>query len=209
MANWNLPSPQDNFQQQFKHGTYQQDVRAEIIHTLRTLGCGFRHCIDGGAHIGTWSIDLVTHFEWVHAFEPVPAVADCFTRNIQAANLTFHNKALGAEPGKVMFDYDATKSGATQAKQDGNIECEVITIDSLALKDLDYIKLDCQGMEPQILAGAVDTIKSQRPILHLEMKNSALVEYRTNKSEFRQLIAGHGYRQVKKIVNEEIFIYDD
>jgi|SRR6056300_290222 len=206
---WRFPSQNDLIIQAFSHNGYQAEVRQKIIHTLRTLGCKFRHCIDGGAHIGTWSIDLVKHFEWVHAFEPVPAVADCFRQNITAPNVIFNNKGLGDRPGKIKFDYDPNNSGATQAKQDGNIECDVITIDSLDIKDLDYIKLDCQGMEPEILAGAVGTMKAQRPILHLEMKNIALTTYNTDKRAFRKLIAGYGYRQVKKIVNEEIFIYDD
>ncbi len=45
---------------------------------------------------------------------------------------------------------------------------DVITVDSLALPSCRLIKIDVEGMEPDVLTGARETIKKFRPILFVE-----------------------------------------
>ncbi len=51
-------------------------------------------------------------------------------------------------------------------------QVQAITIDSLNLPRLDYLKLDVEGMEELVLEGAKKTIKRCRPIIQLEVLKS-------------------------------------
>jgi|TARA_R110000822_G_scaffold196926_1_gene334850 FkbM family methyltransferase len=207
MNDWHLPSTTDAFHSLLKEQEYQKNTREQVFLILKSHGCKFRNCIDGGAHVGTWSIDLVKHFNWVYAFEPIKELNDCFKKNITAKNYTLYNTALSSHTGTTTFLYDQSNTGDTFATSEGNIECECVCIDELDFKDIDYIKLDCEGMEEKVLEGAVKTLYKHRPILQLEMKNKNLKNFQTNKNNFRKKIEALGYKRVAKIVNEEIFVY--
>lgn len=47
-------------------------------------------------------------------------------------------------------------------------DVETITIDSLELKSCRLIKIDVEGMEPEVITGARATIAAHRPILFVE-----------------------------------------
>lgn len=200
-----FPSMNDNFLAGIRNDSYQYETRKAVLETLDKIGCKFRHCVDGGAHVGTWSVDLVKRFQWVHAFEPIIEVANCFKKNILEKNYTLYNLALSSKKEKLKFKYDFNQSGASQPSILGNVTCLACPLDELKLQDIDYIKLDCQGMEEQIINGAKELIVSQKPILHLEMKNSSLKEFNTDKKTLTKKIIKLGYQQVRKIVNEVIF----
>ena len=44
----------------------------------------------------------------------------------------------------------------------------IVRIDDLRLDDCHFLKIDVEGMEKTVLAGAVDTIRRFRPILYVE-----------------------------------------
>ena len=64
---------------------------------------------------------------------------------------------LGNENIGQTIDYDKPTS-----------RVRTMTIDGAGLKRVDLIKLDIEGMELEALAGAVETIKRERPILYVE-----------------------------------------
>jgi FkbM family methyltransferase len=49
---------------------------------------------------------------------------------------------------------------------------DIITLDSLELEGLDFIKIDIEGMEVEALIGATNTIKNYRPWAYIEYWNS-------------------------------------
>jgi FkbM family methyltransferase len=52
-------------------------------------------------------------------------------------------------------------------------EINTITLDSLESPRLDLIKIDVEGMEEEVLAGAARTLSEKRPILHIEWIKSS------------------------------------
>lgn len=52
-------------------------------------------------------------------------------------------------------------------------EINTIAFDSLELARLDLIKIDVEGMEEEVLAGAAQTLSEKRPILHIEWIKSS------------------------------------
>jgi hypothetical protein len=47
-------------------------------------------------------------------------------------------------------------------------QVELRTLDSFGLTRLDFLKVDVEGMELQVLRGAADTLRRTRPILYVE-----------------------------------------
>ena len=127
-----------------------------------------RTAVDVGGHIGLWSFNLAPAFLQVHAFEPVAAHRECFTRNVNAPNVTLHHCALGLAEGSVSIKTAPTSSGDSWVSGAGEIPMH--TLDSFQLVDVDLIKIDCEGYEENVLRGAVETIKRDRPVVMVEQK---------------------------------------
>jgi len=127
-----------------------------------------RTAIDVGGHIGLWSYNLAHAFQHVHAFEPVEAHRACFARNVEAVNVTLHACALGASEGRVSIHTAPTSTGDSWVKGGGDIP--MVTLDSVGLADVDFIKIDCEGYEENVLRGAIETIKRDRPVIIVEQK---------------------------------------
>jgi hypothetical protein len=49
----------------------------------------------------------------------------------------------------------------------------VVTLDALGLPECAIIKIDVEGMEPQVLSGGAETIERCRPVIYFEAKTGA------------------------------------
>lgn len=149
-------------------GTYQ-------LHKLK-LALGYvkqrRLAVDAGAHVGLFSRILAMEFERVEAFEPVPAHRECFMCNITANNVTLHAFALGAIKGQVSLTIAQGNSGSTHIATmgGGEVTADMATLDSFGFTDLDFLKIDCEGYEENVLKGAIATLKRCRPVVLVEQK---------------------------------------
>lgn len=164
---------------EFMAGEMKEDGRYQYSHLTGSV----KFCkantlaIDGGAHIGTWSKILAGMFHNVIAFEPSRDTYECLLHNLSDINnIDFRNQALGKEPGRIKMTLegfqkaiDLKNTGARFTRDGGDIER--ITIDSLNLPTLDYLKLDIEGGEVDALLGAVETLKRCKPIILFEDKN--------------------------------------
>jgi hypothetical protein len=87
-------------------------------------------------------------------------------------NSTIHPFALGEEEGVVAFAeceaLDMSHIG------EGDLQVRVRTVDSLGLTP-DFIKIDVEGFEPQVLRGASQTLAAG-PIVMFEALTSELLE---------------------------------
>ena len=84
-----------------------------------------------------------------------------------------HLAALGRAPDTVNVPpIDYSKGGNFGALELGNWtvgeEIPVITLDSLGLAYCHLIKIDVEGMELDVLEGAVDTVARHQPVLYVE-----------------------------------------
>jgi len=74
------------------------------------------------------------------------------------------------------------------------IEVKQITIDSLSSlinKKIDLIKIDVEGYEIEVLKGALKTIKSQRPILIIEVNPKRLLDLSVDVYEYTNIICDY------------------
>jgi FkbM family methyltransferase len=97
-------------------------------------------------------------------------------RNVPAENLTVVNCALGAESSWIDMIIEQDNSGHshvnTQTMGQGQIQMMTLDeyMDTIERPKVDYIKIDCEGYEYQIIQGGKQTLTRDRPIMVVEDK---------------------------------------
>jgi FkbM family methyltransferase len=145
--------------------------------------------LDIGANLGTLTIPLaraVGDRGRVLAFEPQTFIYRLLRANIAVNNLagvvSSHRFGVGDAAGYIdapIFDYAAVNnfggfdiSLKSFSAQPVRIlpwdTVPQVTVDDLDLKACALIKIDVEGMEPDVIAGAARTIARFRPILYVE-----------------------------------------
>jgi FkbM family methyltransferase len=136
--------------------------------------------VDVGANQGFFAFALAQLADRVVAFEPNPDYA-LFARVMLRGRAEVHRLALSDKPGRATFhvpiDHDGTvlhlagslKGTHGQFPRERSYEVEVRTLDSFALADVRFIKVDVEGSEREVLDGAKATIARDRPALLLEL----------------------------------------
>jgi FkbM family methyltransferase len=160
--------------------------------------------LDGGANIGLFSL-LASHLApkgRVYAFEPANLTFNALKQNTQACrNVEVLNLGLGDRQRKAeMMVHRGCPSGSTLSDsgmsvagvEKGDIvpeEVSITTIDEFAkerrLERLDFIKVDAEGYEKQILRGGRETIRRFRPILAV-----SAYHFPNDKTEIVELVEG-------------------
>jgi FkbM family methyltransferase len=128
------------------------------------------YVIDGGAFKGETSFWFLSKGAGkVYAFEPDPYNFSILTENVKRNKASDKiipvQKALSNRIGT--FSFCATGRGGSASREEGNITVEGVTIDSFVEKEglerIDFIKLDVEGAELEVLEGAIETIKKFKP----------------------------------------------
>ncbi len=135
--------------------------------------------IDGGANIGA----AIAYFKWLYpeshviAFEPNPTLHRICRRNIELnnwSNVTLYPYALSARSGTIEFYCDEempmASSSSNRAKEEGRkfstLEVECRELDTFISSNIDFLKLDIEGAECDVLSSS-----------ELDKVNSGLIEY--------------------------------
>ena len=167
--------------------------------------------IEAGSHIGTIAVKLAKTCGLTYCFEPVINTYSLLefnmNKNCISNKFKLFNKGLGERIKTENISWISNEGsggiGITNnffepAKQRDKTETiEIITIDSLNLDRLDYIKIDIEGYEEHVIIGGIDTIKKHKPIIVLECYETfsplkpASLEYVKNKYN---LLLNLGYK---------------
>jgi FkbM family methyltransferase len=137
------------------------------------------YVLDAGANIGTHTIPLarmVGSNGIVIAFEPQRLTYQLLCANVSLnsfANVFTHHAALGAETGLINVPFASlnTPTNIGNLNIEGHSTGErvsMVTIDQMELPRLDFLKIDVEGMESQILTGATTTLKRCQTIIFVE-----------------------------------------
>jgi FkbM family methyltransferase len=121
--------------------------------------------IDAGANMGFFSIFVaVEHPDaTVYAFEPTPLTFAALKNNVKYyPNIKVFNYALGESEGNVSIV--AMPNCGSNYIGEGGTPIEMKIIDSLNMR-MDFLKMDVEGYEGNILKGAKETIKKWKPII--------------------------------------------
>ena len=147
---------------------YQEPVRRASITYCKKHNVA----IDIGANVGLWTRDLCQFFQQVHAVEPVADFRACLVKNVPSNNLKIYDCALGAENSMIdmIITLDNTGHSHVDADSFGRGQIQMKTLDSMNLPAPDYIKLDCEGYEFNIVRGGEKYIREFQPIIVVEQK---------------------------------------
>ncbi len=138
----------------------------------------------------------------VHVFEPLPANAERIRRLVALnpeKSITLHARAVGERDGEMdlmimpetsmakleMSTFQADNTSATRVRVKVRSVDAMVAAGEIAPPEL--MKIDVEGAEAMVLAGARETIRRHRPMIFAEVHSSALL------SECRALLEADGY----------------
>lgn len=159
--------------------------------------------VDVGANHGSYTAVLLRHAAGVVACEPNPRLVRILQRRfagpLRSKRLTVSASAISDRDGSVELFIPFQASALASAEQGGaarNLQGESITVpcrrlDSLGLERVGFLKIDVEGHEIAVLAGAAETLERDRPSVLIE------AEERHNPgavAKIRSLLEPLGYR---------------
>ena len=201
-------------------GTYQPYVISEAKNHVKKDGW----VIDIGANIGAHTVPIAK-IDWiggVHSFEACPENVKCLVKNTQTHDLThrvkIHNNGLASCDKKLTFYQVTDKGGASSFDKTGLDDAKVnpIMIDCLPLDNwlhsfiqnnqrIDFIKIDVQNFEYQVLLGATRLLEYYHPTILVECPARNLYE-QTEYQKITYLLAKFDYHEVKRHNKDCLFI---
>ena len=141
--------------------------------------------IDAGGYVGDTALLFSSYTDKnIHVFETSPSNMDIIRETIrlnQLENIVPVSKALGEKSGTATFSLGERNSCNSLVERPGynypnHIEVPVITLDDYVREnnlEVGLIKVDIEGGEQLLLKGAVETIRTQHPILLISIYHSA------------------------------------
>jgi len=141
--------------------------------------------VDIGMHLGYFTVlfaQLVGSGGQVHSFEPTPSTRELALRNVgRFPQVTVHPYAVWSSRQTMTFnDYGKQWMGFnsfTRARLDTEIKGTPFQVETTTLDDLRrsldrpiaLVKIDAESAEKEILIGAQELLRSDRPLLSVEV----------------------------------------
>lgn len=213
----------------YRYGFHEEDLTKMILEYLKPGTIFF----DIGAHFGYFTMlasYIVGEKGMVHSFEPTPNIYEVLIQNIKRKNVITNNCAVFSEETIIRFNDYGLKYSAfntfKKARLDESIlknlnpisvKVKTVTLDKyVKMKKCkpDFIKIDVENAELEVLQGAKDTIKEFHPIISIEVGDFDLND--KHSSECISLLNNYGY-QAYEYRNSEIikhniknkYVYDN
>lgn len=181
----------NGFQYQLDISDYMQwliyfGIRAEPREKLYGLIKPGMNILDIGANIGETSMafsKLTGEKGRVFSFEPDPQTFARLVKHLElngCTNVIPVNKGLGQKAGELFLEEGEHNSGGNRISPDQQHgkKIAVTTLDHFVteskLEKIDFIKIDVEGYEYNVLLGAEGTINKQRPSFFIELVNDFL-----------------------------------
>lgn len=178
-----------------------------LDHDQNTLPILFKYVrpgdyvLDIGANIGDHTVaysDWVGSKGKVTAFECGYEANACLRNNMRGReNVVILDMALWSSDGWLNFNEDNKNFGASfvmksnVSSHESPVKC--MDLDSITLERVDFMKIDAEGAESEILRGAEDTIGKFKPIICMEVNGFALKRAGSSEEELLNIIKSFGY----------------
>jgi len=162
----------------------------------------FRTAIDIGAHVGLWARGLTEKFNNVICFEPCADFIPYLVENAPKAKI--FNNALGEKEDTVKINMLNENTGASHIVRGATGDIPVLTLDSFNFNDVDFIKIDVEGYEYEVVKGGYETLKRNHPVIIVEQKAKYVVPEQGALAAVRFLIQQLNYRVMGRVVDDWI-----
>jgi FkbM family methyltransferase len=179
----------DNY---FKHINFEKNHTNDFfIHVLDRCVSSRTTAIDVGANIGVTTALLATVVKEgaIYSFEPSPIAFPFLKETIRAnriANAYPQNLALSDRLGTANFFDNPMSASASHLATDGTLggnttAVEMTTLDEFAVRQrierVDFVKIDVEGFEAEVLDGAKEIIRRDKPGVFIEFNSFTLIAY--------------------------------
>ena len=143
------------------------------MYSLISQGRNISAFVDAGAYNGDTAREAVTYFKGltkIYAIEPDPKNYRKLEKYASCAPISVVpiNAACYSECCKSSFISSGNRNSSissTASYEHKGAEVELLSIDSLELSSVDYIKYDVEGSEREALTGSIKTVKKYTPEL--------------------------------------------
>lgn len=161
--------------------------------------------IDAGSNFGWYATlfaQAVQPGGRVHAFEPVAETHARLSRNVQLNDMqqvvTAHNCALGSTNGHVSMSTETDSAFAFATPTDKALNSvPLLVLDEVVeehISSIALVKVDVEGFEEQVLAGAAAILTSSNPpVLQIELFDSMLERAGSSRASVMKLLTSAGY----------------
>lgn len=197
----NLANPEHQYL--YFYGTH--DERYVVTKLLKIIKSG-DICWDIGANIGFYTCLLASQVKdtgAVIAFEPAARTCGYLQENVflnEFTNVTVVNNGLGdnTEQRHLYYSQAALAEGTASLKYpNGRTASERVTLDTIdnligKLPTPDFIKIDVEGYQLEVLRGGEHFLKTHAPLLMAELKDVGETN-RDDFSEIEKYITNLGY----------------
>lgn len=173
----------------YRYGLFEPELTRAFIHFLKP-GMTF---FDVGSHFGFFSLlalKLVGPTGRAVAFEPTPSTHAMVSKNLAGRpNAMVVNAAAYKEDttltfqdwGLEMSGYNSIYQGKLTGDERGRVQAKTIQVQARSLDswtketgiEPDFLKIDTEGAEPDVIAGMDRLFATKRPMLSLEVGDMA------------------------------------
>lgn len=158
--------------------------------------------LDVGANLGNHAIYWARYrnAKQIICFEPIPSTFENLSQNIEVNGLgdriEAHQVAMGDQEGRARIDkWSERNRGATVLVPEPGGDIVLTSLDAAAsvqkLERVDVLKIDVEGFEGRVIAGARNLISSHKPVIFIEI-------FKKNFREIDGLLGGLGYEKAGK-----------
>lgn len=130
--------------------------------------------IQAGGYCGIFPNYFSDEFRLVYTFEPDPLNFFCLTLNCQKENVIKAQAALGENHELVKVHRKLNSNRGMNTVEPNEYGVPTYRIDDLNLPACDFICLDVEGYEYNVLRGGYKTIYKYRPLISVEDTNSKI-----------------------------------
>lgn len=177
-------------------------------------------CVQAGGCMGLYPRLLADYFGRVYTFEPDPLSFLCLAVNSQKDNIIKMQAALGEECKLVTIHRSVPENPGMNTINNTHGIIPMLTIDSLNLDGCDFMQLDVEFYELNILKGALKTIEKYKPVISCELgklstydpdrtpgliHNGKLLLEDTLQADMLDLLSPLGYEVVDRSLDDVIF----
>jgi FkbM family methyltransferase len=165
--------------------------------------------VDVGANIGYYTVLLANKVKNVMGIEPEEKTFEILTKNSSGLkNVRLVRAAAGSKDGAI--DLEVSKENYGDHKIISNLKflisktekVKIKTLDNLVKEQVDLMKIDVQGWESEVIEGAKELIKKDRPTIFFELSKKE--NYKKDKKMW--IFLKYFYKKIY-FVDEYIQIY--
>lgn len=159
--------------------------------------------LDIGSNIGNHTLYFFQNnlIQTAYCFEPVQDTFQILQKNIYINNLQnkvkLFNVGVGESQGTAQIaSYSISNTGSSQLKISNKGDIPIIAIDNIDFEqNISLVKIDVEGFELSVIKGMLNTLKTHKPLIFIEIRNPFF-------DEIREHLQALGY-EFKKIDDDE------